>query len=464
MQLPKVAIVGRSNVGKSTLFNKIVEERKSVVSSEAGTTRDRLETPVAWGGRRFMLVDTGGVDPKAGDVFREQILKQVQEATRQATVIVLMVDVKTGILPEDTQLVKVLRKQKKPVLLAVNKCDNPHRRAKAKVFEQLGYEMNLVSASNGSGVGDLLDIIISHLGTPSADELKLVDVTLALIGRPNVGKSSMFNAVVGEERMIVSDEPHTTRDSQDVTITYKDIRYTVIDTAGVRRHTARGDDVEMMSIGKTMGAVRRADVVALVVDISEPISSQDKRLANEIETANKGIFIVANKWDLIPDKDPDTINTYETYLRKAFPNLSWVPIVFTSAAEGIRTRAMLELAHELHQSATKELKEEDLKAFIGELVVKRKPTIGKGTRRPRLLSLVQEKSNPPCFRLEIPNKTNLAQSYKQFIINSMRDKFDYEGIPLSLRIIERQPKPGDQKLPPARKKLRHRRRPQPKRR
>jgi len=463
MPLSKVVIIGRSNVGKSTLFNKIAEEKKSVVSRESGTTRDRLELDVAWGGKRFSLVDTGGVDPRDDDPFRESIIEQVAEAKKQASLILFMVDVMTGIVPEDVAVVKELRRQKAPVLLVANKCDNPHRRKHAKQFTRLGYEPHPISATNGSGVGDLLDAVVEHIKKTDDNDM-VIELTLALIGRPNVGKSSLFNSIAGENRMIVSKEPHTTRDSQDIIVSHKNLKYRIIDTAGLRRHTARGDDIELMSIGKTKSAMRRAEVVALVVDISEAISSQDKRIASEIEDANKGIFIVANKWDLIPDKDPATIQEYERYLRKTFPNLSWVPIVFTSAEEGIRTKQILELARELHANACKTIPEEKLKEFTRMIVKKRKPTIGKGTRRPRLLSLTQEKANPPVFRLDIPNKTNMAQSYKQFIINSMRDFFDYEGIPLVLNINERATRPNEQQPGPVHKQLRHRRRSQPKRR
>ncbi|MBI1961403.1 MAG: ribosome biogenesis GTPase Der [Parcubacteria group bacterium] len=456
MSIPQVVIVGRSNVGKSTLFNAIVEERRALVAPVAGTTRDVLETEVAWRGKRFAIVDTGGLDPAKDDAYREAIVTQAKKAQTQAAVIVLMVDVTIGPLDQDRSIVKDLRKLGVPVLLAINKCDNAFRRKRAGAFARLNLPSFQISASNGSGIGDLLDAVVDKI-PESGEAAPKSDVTLALVGKPNVGKSSLLNSVYGEERMIVSETPHTTRDSQDVAVAHGGTTYTVIDTAGIRRRTKHGDDVEMLSINKSMAAIARADVVALVVDISESLSSQDHRLAREIEDVNKGLFIVANKWDKIPEKDSHSINRYAEYLASQLPNLSWVPIIFTSAIDDKRTKEMLELAKDIKQNLDRTISDNALSKFLKTLVAKRKPTIGKGTRRPRLLSLTQTATNPPSFILEIPVKTDLAHSYQRYLTNSLREKFDFEGVPIKLTVRSRELKKGEgQDEHPRKKRMTHR--------
>ncbi len=458
MQLPRVVIVGRSNVGKSTLFNAIAEQRRALVLPEAGTTRDVLEAPVAWRGKTFTLVDTGGLDPARHDVYREAIIQHAQAAQAQAAIVLFLVDVTVGPLDEETRIVRGLRTLGVPVLLVINKCDNASRRKRAGAFARLRLPSFLVSASNGSGIGDLLDAVAQEL-PESGSPARTGDVTLALVGKPNVGKSNLLNSIVGFERMIVSETPHTTRDSQDVTVTYRDATYTVIDTAGIRRRTHGGDEVEHLSINKSIAAINRADVVALVVDISEKLTSQDHRLAREIEDANKGLFIVANKWDKIPEKDQRTITKYTEYLASELPNLSWVPIIFTSATGNQRTKEMLSLAKDIKQNLDRNITDNALSKFLKTLLAKRKPTIGRGTRRPRLLSLIQTATNPPSFILEIPTKTDLAQSYQRYVTNSLREKFDFGGVPIKLTVRPRELKKDEQQEPrPKKKRVTHRQR------
>ena len=462
MKLPSVVILGRSNVGKSSLFNKITEQNRALVLPEAGTTRDRLEAQVFWRKKTFNIIDTGGLDPDKDDIYHDPIISQALHARKGASIILLMVDVLTGVLDEDIKIVKDLRKIDKPILLVINKCDNPKRRAKADEFKKLDLDMNLISATNGSGTGDLLDVIVNLL-PENKKEKDESEITLALVGKPNVGKSSILNSMYGEERMIVSPVPHTTRDSQDVDVNYKDTNYTIIDTAGIRRRTKQGDEVENLSIAKSKAAINRSDVVALIMDISEKATSQDKRLAREVQDCNKGLFIVANKWDKIPEKDDKTIDKYKTYIERTFPNLSWVPIVFTSAIENKRTKEILSLAKDIHTNLAREITENALSKFLKLAATKRKPTIGKGTRRPRLLILKQLRNNPPSFLIEIPNKTSLAKSYQQYLLNSLRDKFDFEGVPIKLRVKERELKKVETDNMPEQKKKkghRHRRTPQ----
>ncbi|OJI07634.1 ribosome biogenesis GTPase Der [bacterium CG10_46_32] len=457
-QLSRVVIVGRSNVGKSTLFNAIIEKRHALVTPKAGTTRDVLEAGVVWRGKHFTIIDTGGLDPAKNDTYRDAIIKQSKNAQTKATIILFMVDVTVGILDQDQSIIKDLRKLGIPILLAINKCDNAHRRKLASAFKRFNLPSFEISASNGSGTGDMLDAIVAAL--PESDIVeKKSDITLALIGKPNAGKSSLLNSIFGEERMIVSVVPHTTRDSQDVTLVYNENTYTVIDTAGIRRKTKNGDDVEVLSINKSMAAIARADVIALVMDISEPLTSQDHRLAREIEDENKGLFIVANKWDKIPEKDSQTVNRYAEYLGDQLPNLSWVPVIFTSAVDNQRTKEILTLALHIKKNLDRTITDNALGKFIKVLIAKRKPTIGKGTRRPRLLSLTQTGANPPSFVMEIPNKTDMAQSYQQFIINSLREKFDFEGVPIKLSVRSREIKKDEEPdLAPQKKRMTHRHR------
>lgn len=465
MPMPKVAIVGRSNVGKSTLFNTIGEKNRALTSPEAGTTRDRLEAPVLWRGMQFTLVDTGGSDPAKNDPYAKKIIQQALVAEQEADLLIALADVTVGPINEDIELIKRLRKQGKPFLVAINKCDNPARRARAGAFKRVGKEYYPISATSGSGIGDLLDEIVKRIAP--THEAKSVEekpaATLALIGKPNVGKSSLANSIAGSERMIVSPIPHTTRDAQDIEVaTSQGTAYRIIDTAGVRRRDNRGDEVEELSIGKTRLAAKRADVVALVIDISEPFTAQDKRLGREMEDYGKGLLIVANKWDLVAEKTSYTIEEYEARIASYFPNLPWAPIVFVSALENQRTKRLLELALDIKNNLERTVTDNALSNFVKKAASARKPTIGKGTRRPRILSMRQTGINPPSFQLDIPLKTNLARSYRQYLANALRKEFNFEGVPLSVSVREREPEQNevDESTPkrPKRKRVTHRRR------
>ncbi len=453
---PTIVLVGRSNVGKSSLFNTLASRKQALVSPVAGTTRDRLDATLSWGGRTIRVIDTGGLDPSKDDVYNNDLKTQAHTAIADASLLLFVVDVRVGMVPADMTVFKALRALKKPVFLVVNKCDAPHHREGVSAFKKWKLPTFPVAATTGSGIGDLLDAVIQEL--PDNDtRTKKSDLSLALVGQPNVGKSSLLNSIFGSERMIVSPIAHTTRDAQDVQVAYKGTRYTVIDTAGIRRRTKSGDDVEQLSVAKSEDAIKRSDVVGLVIDISQPVASQDKRLARLIEDSRKGIFIVANKWDLIPDKDSNTIQTYTHYINQHFPGLAYAPIIFISAQDHKRTKEVLNLSKEVYGNMQRKITDNALSHFVQKIVKKRKPTIGKGTRRPRLLRLFQRGTNPPVFELSIPNKTRLAQSYKQYIINSLRESFDFEGVPLSLKIQERMPEKDDIEAPKGRRRPTHRR-------
>lgn len=438
-QLPSVVIVGRSNVGKSTLFNKIAEDNRALVLAASGTTRDRLEAEINWQKKKFLLVDTGGLDPAKSDPYREAIIAQARAAQARAAVIVFVVDATVGVLPADRVIAQTLRRSQKKIILAVNKCDNSRRRAEAIMFEKLNLPYFPISAKSGVGVGDLLDAVAAILPQEKRGEPE-AEISLALLGKPNVGKSSLLNRLYGEERMIVSPLPHTTRDAQDVLVQSGGKIFRVIDTAGIRRYSRRGDLVEELSVKKARQAASRADVAGIIIDVAQAITSQDKRLAEEISALGKGLFIVANKWDLIPEKDSATIEKYRRYLAANLPHLAWAPVIFTSAAAGTRVSEILDLAASIRQNLIRSFDQTELKNFLKKISARRPPTIGRGTRRPTLLALEQTGVNPLRFRLTIPIKTNLAESYKQFIVNSLRREFELEGVPIKLAVRERDTK------------------------
>lgn len=437
--LAKAVLLGRSNVGKSTLFNKIAGRRQAIVTALPGTTRDRLEAEVSWQGKNFLLIDTGGLDPSKDDVFRQEIIKQTQAAEKEANLLMLVIDGQTGILPADRQIARRLQKTGMPLLIAANKCDKL-RQINALPKNILGLPVFPVSAASGSGVGDLLDEIASRIKQAAAGPTP-PDFTLALLGKPNTGKSSLLNSLSGQERMIVSPLPFTTRDSQAVLIKHKiggqNLVGKVIDTAGVRRRVGT-EEIEELSVAKSLRALNECDIAALVLDISQKLTWQDKHLADLAGKAGKGLLLVANKWDLIPEKNPATLKKYENYLARTFPFLNWAPVIFISALAGQRARSVLELAWELKQNMDKTVPQPALDDFLPALAKKRSPLIGKGTRRPKLLKLTQTRTNPPAFQLLIPMKTMLAKSYEQFLLNSLRKEFDFEGIPLGLRIRQSQ--------------------------
>jgi len=346
MNKPLVTIAGRSNVGKSTLFNKILEKRQSLVLPKSGTTRDYLEGQVSWRGKSFTLIDTGGLDPDKKDKYKKEIITQAEKAIKKADLILLVLDAKIGIMPEDKKIISKTRKLGKKIIIVANKCDNKKLRDAAEVFKNFGIELCKVSSINGSGVGDLLDAVVEVFPKKEEDEEK-IQISIALIGKPNTGKSSILNSIFGEERMITGSEPHTTRDSQSVLVKSGDTTYKITDTAGIRRKTREGEEVEKMSIEKSKMAMRTCDIVALVLDSSEEATSQEKRLGREISLANKKFMIIANKWDLVKEKDEKSGDRFLKNIKFNFPNLSKSPILFTSCKENKNTKQILVVAKKL---------------------------------------------------------------------------------------------------------------------
>lgn len=438
-KLPQIAIIGRANVGKSTLFNRLIEKNKAIVSDIAGTTRDRNIDIVNWRDRQFTLIDTGGLDA-AGDELEKEIIKQAEKAISRADLVLFLTDAKSGIMPADRQLAKMLvsKKLKHKTIAVVNKADN----LKLRQLEVDFYKLNLgdpqpVSAANGSGCGDLLDQIIKHLPktkiiAPSASQ---TPIKVAIVGRPNVGKSSILNSILGEERVIVTPRAHTTREAHDTEFSYKDHLFTLIDTAGISKTSklSRGS-LEKKSIDKSLNAIHEADVVMLVTDVSENIKEQDKKITQEILDSSKSVIIVANKWDLIPDKNTNTINKYKDYYTLSFPYLWWAPLIFTSAKDGLRSKKILDLIMEIIAAKKIQLTKSQLDGFLKTQIKRHRPSRGKGLKNPYIYYLEQVKTNPPRFLIWVNDPTTLHFSYIRFLQNNLREKFKIIGTPIQIEV------------------------------
>lgn len=442
----KVAIVGRVNVGKSTLFNKLISNRKAIISPVAGTTRDRNYAVCTWKDLDFYLVDTGGLERQSDDEIDRQISEQAMSAIQEADLLLFVVDIKTGIMPADLELSILFKKTGKPVILVVNKTDNNKLRVNLPEFYKLNMNDPLpVSASNGVGTGDLLDEVVKSLKKLPRKKkvIKNIEtekvIKVGIVGKPNVGKSSIINSLLGENRAIVSAIPHTTRDSQDIEINYEGKKIIFVDTAGLRRHSKKSaDPFEKQSIEQSLQTIRRVDIVILVTDVSKKLTWQDKKLIDEANDSGTGIIILANKWDLIPDKDTATIQEYEKYYQRFFPFITWAPILYTSATKNIRIKKILTLVLSVWEEKNKLISDNALDKLLKKIIKKHKPSRGKGTNHPYLYSLKQTSTNPPTFALKMNFKADLHHSYFRFIENNLRYKFGLSGTPVKIHLQKSQ--------------------------
>ncbi|MBT4850007.1 ribosome biogenesis GTPase Der [Candidatus Parcubacteria bacterium] len=442
----KVAITGRVNVGKSTLFNKLISSRKAIISPVAGTTRDRNYAVCTWKDLDFYLVDTGGLERQSDDDIDKQISEQAISAIEEADLLLFVVDIKTGIMPTDTELSKYFKKIKKPVILVANKTD--HNRLRNNIAEF--YKLNMdkpwpISASSGIGTGDLLDEVVKTLKGLAGKKKKSKTIEIeeaikvAIVGKPNVGKSSIINAILGEDRAIVSATPHTTRDSQDIEVTYEGKKIIFVDTAGLRRHSKKSADAfEKLSIEQSLQTIRRVDIAVLVTDVSKKLTWQDKKLIDEANESGTGIIILANKWDLIPDKDTATIQEYDKYYKRFFPFITWAPILYTSATKNIRIKKMLSLVLSVFEEKNRTISENALDKLLKKVIKKHKPSRGKGTNHPYIYSLKQTRTNPPTFAVKMNFKADLHLSYLRFIENNLRYKFGLLGTPIKIYLKKSQ--------------------------
>ncbi|KGR84958.1 ribosome biogenesis GTPase Der [Lysinibacillus odysseyi] len=430
MTKPVIAIVGRPNVGKSTIFNRIVGERVSIVEDIPGVTRDRIYSSADWLAHEFNIIDTGGIE--IGDEpFLEQIRQQAEIAIDEADVIIFMTNGREGVTAADEQVAKILYKTKKPVVLAVNKIDNPDMREMIYDFYSLGFgDPFPISGSHGIGLGDLLDECAKHF--PKEDEAQYDEdvIKFSLIGRPNVGKSSLVNAFLGQDRVIVSDIAGTTRDAIDTPYTYEDQEYVIIDTAGMRKKGKVYETTEKYSVLRALRAIERSDVVLVVLNADEGIQEQDKKIAGYAHEAGKAIVIVVNKWDAI-EKDEKTMNFYTQQIREHFLFLDYAPLVFVSAKTKQRVHQILPVIQRVSENHAMRIQSSILNEVIEDAVARNPAPADKG-RRLRIYYATQVAIKPPTFVVFVNDPELMHFSYERFLENRIRETFDFEGTPIRL--------------------------------
>ncbi|KIO65588.1 ribosome biogenesis GTPase Der [Caldifermentibacillus hisashii] len=433
MSMPVVAIVGRPNVGKSTIFNRIVGERISIEEDVPGVTRDRIYGKGEWLNVEFNIIDTGGID--IGDEpFLEQIRWQAQIAIDEADVIIMITSGRDGVTATDEEVAKILYRSKKPVVLAVNKVDNPEMRDQIYDFYSLGFgDPFPISGSHGLGLGDLLDEVVKHFPNKAAADYDEDVIKFSLIGRPNVGKSSLVNAILGEERVIVSDIAGTTRDAVDSPYTYEGQNYVIMDTAGIRKKGKVYESTEKYSVLRALRAIERSDVVLVVIDAEEGIIEQDKRIAGLPHEAGRGVIIVVNKWDAI-EKDEKTMNEFEKKIRNQFLFLDYAPIIFVSAKTKKRLHTLIPMIKLVSENHSLRVQTNVLNDVIMDAVAMNPTPTDKG-KRLKIYYITQVSVKPPTFVLFVNDPELLHFSYERFLENRIRDAFGFLGTPI--RIIPR---------------------------
>ena len=433
---PLVAIVGRPNVGKSTLFNRVAGARTAVVSDVSGTTRDRVTADAEWAERSFMLVDTGGLDLSASGDISDQVREQVRVAIDDADVIVMLTDVEAGITAADRDVADTLRGSGRPVLLAANKADNDARQAMAVEFYELGLGDPLpVSAYHNEGVDDLMAEVVRLFPAPDAGVEVEADVRIAIVGRTNVGKSMLLNALTGSNRAIVSDIPGTTRDAVDTKLTVGKRSFLLIDTAGIRRRGSIEPGIERFSVLRSIRAIDRADVAVLLLDTSELATNQDAHVASYVLDAHKGMVLAVNKWDLAPELEM-TKDYAEMAVRARFAFASHAPLRFVSALRGTGAAELLDVALEVQTEWTRTLPRYELRRTVMEAMGRHPPaTTGRGALK--VYGVTQDGSGPPSFTFYVNRSNAVHFAYRRYLENSIRSKFGFEGSPFRMRFIGR---------------------------
>ncbi len=450
MAKPIVAIVGRPNVGKSTFFNRLIGESLAIVEDIPGTTRDRLYGSTDWGGVNFTVVDTAGLEPEAGadpsastkdaltDEQRQQMLDEITRRTREqaataieeADVILFMVDAKAGLTSTDQELADILRRSKKPVIVVANKADNQERQQNAVEFYQLALgDPIAISAFHGINTGDLLDLVVEYLPKEESEEEE-EGTRIAIVGRPNVGKSRLLNAITGQERVVVSDIPGTTRDAIDTVLEWNDQKVTLIDTAGIRRRGRIEQGIEKYSVIRTVRAINRADVVLLLIDANEGLTAQDQHIAGYILEANKSMVLVINKWDLV-EKDSDTMKEYAADLQQQLNFISYVPMVFISAKFGQRVIKVLPIAMTVAAERRKRISTGQLNKLLKDAVAEHQPPSKPGHWL-KFYYATQADISPPTFVFFVNDAEAIHFSYRRYLENRIRQVFGFEGTPLKM--------------------------------
>jgi GTP-binding protein len=440
---PTVVLVGRPNVGKSTLFNRITNTRRSIVTAIAGTTRDVIALPAEWQGSSFTLVDTGGLFGASEDPLHELVVVQGRRALETADVIVFVVDGRDGLLPGDQEIAASLRSVKVPVLMAVNKTDDKRARGRAVEFYQMGFEPVVeLAAEHGEGVGDLLDEIIRRLParrtvgeSPDTPE----ETAIAIVGRPNVGKSSLLNRLLKEERSIVSDMPGTTRDTVDAVLKWHKRTFRIVDTAGIRRpgRVARSGQLESLSVILAKRAIEKADVAILVIDANEGATDQDAAIAGEADKAGCGIIIAANKWDLMKGRGADFSKAFDEDLRRQLKFLDYAPVLHISAATGERTSKVLEAIDAVAEARMRRVPTGELNRFVQAVTAVHPPT-SPTRRHVRVLYAAQTGVGPPTFVFFTNVATEFHFSYQRYLVNRLRESFGLAGTPVRLHVRRRE--------------------------
>lgn len=436
MRKPVVCIVGRPNVGKSTLFNKLIRKRIAITEDTPGVTRDRLYFDCEWQNKVFTLIDTGGLEIGKTDFIAENIRKQAEVAIEESDVIVFAVDAITGITNDDLELANILRKSDKPIIVAVNKIDFKKAKDNVMDFYELGFD-NIVniSAEQGKGLGDLLEEIINNINYETFN-FEETDITkIAIIGKPNVGKSSLVNRLLGEERMIVTDIAGTTRDATDTYYKNGDEEYILIDTAGLRRKRAVVEDIERYSVVRTLLAVDRSDICVLMIDATSAVSEQDSKIAGYAHDNGKGILILINKWDLV-EKDNKTCYNFEKEIRKKLGFIPYAPILFVSVKSGQRIDKIFELIKIIENNYNLRIKTGLLNSIINEAVLMKSPLTDKG-KRLKIFYAVQTQVRPPTFLIFINNEELMHFSYLRYLENQIRKNFEFKGVPIRLELKTR---------------------------
>ena len=438
MSKPVIAIVGRPNVGKSTLFNKLIGERRSIVEDTPGVTRDRIYGECEWRSRQLILIDTGGIEPKTDDVILSQMKTQAQIAIDDADVIVFLCDVRTGLTADDRDIAVMLKKSGKPVVPCINKCDRigdlPYEYYE---FYELGFDTDPVAVSSihGSGTGDLLDACVSALADWEDNEPEDSGIRIAVIGKPNAGKSSIVNRFLGENRMIVSDIAGTTRDAVDTRLVNQHGTFTFIDTAGIRRAARIGDQVEKYSVLRAHMAVERADVCLLLIDASVGITEQDEKIAGIAHEAGKATIIVVNKWDTVV-KDNSTVKEFTDKIRTALAYMPYAPILFVSAKTGQRVDNLYDMIRSVYDQAHLRVTTGALNDVLGEAMMRVQPPTDKG-RRLKIYYMTQSAVAPPTFVLFCNSAELFHFSYQRYIENCLRETYGFSGTPIRLLIKQK---------------------------
>ena len=440
MSKPIVAIIGKPNVGKSTFFNYIVGQRISIVEDTPGVTRDRVYSETAWRDRLFTVVDTAGIEPETDDIIINQMRKQAEIAIQIADVIIFLTDIKQGVTAADKDIALMLKKSKKKIVLVCNKADN-FGGVQDDIYEfyNLGLgEPLAISAANAKGIGDVLDKVYNLLPDKNSEEDESEIIKVAVIGKPNVGKSSLVNRILGEERLIVSNIAGTTRDAIDSEFQNEFGKYTFIDTAGVRRKSKIKESIEKFSIMRTLFAIERSDVCLLMIDASEGVTDQDAKIAGEAHEAGKGVIIVVNKWDEI-EKDNHTTEVYKKEIYDRLSYLSYAPIIFISAKTGQRVNKIFELINQVAANNAMRVNTSVINQVLNEAIALVQPPTDKG-KRLKIFYMTQASTKPPTFVVFVNDKELFHFSYERYLVNQLRKEFGLQGTPIRIIVREKNEK------------------------